>query len=482
MICVEVNTRRPEWCWKPIKLFEVCNALEKEHEDDVTKAVESMGRERKALMGIFRLDTDDFKRYVDKNLKIRGVLLPITPRYKYNSSSNSGPTYQPGRREQREGTLITIYGAYRRDYRHIANCEFDKIFEGMGLEIIKPTQPQTVYKTSTLNNNRYLVVEKLATPEGSKDIGTSIIVQEEKYNIQYTGMMKYCYLCAAKHGWDCPTQARHNFLREQRKNLTSKRKIYSDSIFRCANQDALTTDIGCMTGGGLGQVINAIKQDARHEETIINAGTNEILHTESISEFVYTVEKSVEKVKELAADTKVTLILPSMPTNTVQEICKAKYLGEKLKEVEEIKVIELSNIEYESTGIHRHPTVEGTKAIIQQLDELCSNEIILPAAETDELATKRKYRQVQTLYKVGCRGCSTFTGYTSEICETCRKAAEHTDVTYITEMLNKVNEEFFPSTINANEGDDDVNMKDIVKRINNDDDSNESQKAKMPRK
>ena len=89
----EVDTRRPEWCWKPIKLFEVCDAIEKEHEDDVTKSVEAMGRERKALMGIFRLDTDDFQRYVDKSLKIRGVSLPITPRYKHSASSRSGPTY-----------------------------------------------------------------------------------------------------------------------------------------------------------------------------------------------------------------------------------------------------------------------------------------------------------------------------------------------------------------------------------------------------
>ena len=474
----EIDTRRPEWCWQPIKLFEVCDAIEKEHEEDVTKSVEPMGRERKSLMGIFRLDSDDYQRYVDKSLEIRGVKLPITPRHK--TRNNAGPTYQP--RERREGTLITIYGAYRRDYRYIDNSHFDKVFQELGLEIIKLTQPQTIKGTSILNNNRYLVVENLTTDTGTKDIGTYIRLMGLKFDIQYTGMTKYCYRCLAKHGWDCPIQARHNFLREQRKGLNSKRKIYSDSIFRCANQVALTTDVGCMTGGGLGQVINAIKQDVTHEETIINAGTNEILHTESLTEFVYTVEKSIEKVKELAANTNVTLILPSMPTNTVHEICKAKYFGEKLKEVEEIKVIELSDIEYESTGKHLHPTVDGTKTMIQQLDVACSNEVILPDAETDEIATTRKYRQVHTLYKVGCRGCSTFTGYTSELCETCRMAAEHIDVTYITEMLNKVNEEFFPSTSTTNEGDDDVNMKEIVKRVNNDDENGESQKAKMPRK
>ena len=326
-----------------------------------------------------------------------------------------------------------------------------------------------------------MVVEKLVTSEGSKDIGTSIIVQEEKFNIQYTGMKKYCYLCAAKHGWECPTQVRHNFLREQRKGLTTKRKIYSDSILRCANQVALSTDVGCMTGGGLGQVINAIKHDVSHEETIINAGTNEILHAESIEEFVYTIEKSVEKVKELTANTNVTLILPSVPTRTPQEVCKAKYLEEKLKDIKEIKVIELSEIEYESTGRHQHPTVEGTKSMIQQLNTAMANELVLPDAKTDELATTKKYRQVQTLYKVGCRGCSNFTGYTNDLCASCKVDAKTVDITQILDMLNKVTEEFFPSTI-TNEEENDVNMKEVTKRIINNDESDESQKVKMPRK
>ena len=168
----EIDTRRPEWCWQPIKLFEVCDAIEKEHEDDVTKSVEPMGRARKSLMGIFRLDSDDYQRYVDKSLKIRGITLPITPRHK--SRNTAGPTYQPSRRERREGTLITIYGAYRREYRYIDNALFDKVFEEMGLEVIKLTQPQTTKNTSILNNNRYLVVENLVTETGTKDIGTYI--------------------------------------------------------------------------------------------------------------------------------------------------------------------------------------------------------------------------------------------------------------------------------------------------------------------
>ena len=44
---------------------------------------------------------------------------------------------------------------------------------------------------------------------------------------------------------------------------------------------------------------------------------------------------------------------------------QSKVPGGKLKEIKEIKVIELSNIEYESTGRHLHPTVEGTKSMIQ---------------------------------------------------------------------------------------------------------------------
>ena len=469
---LEIDTRRPEWCWDPVKTFEVCDALGKDHEDDVTKSIEPIGRYIKKMFGVFRLDTDDIDRYVGKSVEIRGKLIPITPYYRVISQEDSGPSYFP--RHRKEGTLITIYGAYRRDNRHITNEAFDAIFTEQGLEIIKLTQPQFNKNTNILNNNRYLVVEKI---EEGRDIGTFIKVMGIRFNIQYTGMEKYCYLCARKHGWDCPIQRRHNFLREQRKGLTDKRKIYSDSIFRNTNQLALTTDIGCMTGGGIGQVCNAIARDKKFEEVVISGGTNEILHTQSLQEYVYTIDKSVEKLKALTSETNVTLVFPTVPLSGPHEMGKAAYLEEKVKEIPEIKLLQMKDIQYESSGVHQHPTVEGTVDMLCQLNDFTDKEILLPETIESDL-TARKYQHVHVLYKVGCRACPDYDGYTQDICPTCKEEAAKADITHITEIITKINDELFPTDMNVDENGSatvtEVDMKEIVKRAV--DTSNENEK------
>ena len=119
-------------------------------------------------------------------------------------------------------------------------------------------------------------------------------------------MQKFCPLCDRKHGWDCPSKVRFEFLKQLRKGKTQKCKMYSDSTLRHANQLALTTDVDCMSGGGIGQICNIIPYDQSHDEVIINAGNNEI-KIESLHEFMYTVSKSEEKLRELSTSTSVTV-------------------------------------------------------------------------------------------------------------------------------------------------------------------------------
>ena len=85
-------------------------------------------------------------------------------------------------------------------------------------------------------------------------------------------MTKYCFLCDIKHGIECPRRVRNEFLSKLRAEEIKKRKIYSDSTLRQANQIALTTNVACMSGGGIGQLVNAINLDERLEEIIIHCG------------------------------------------------------------------------------------------------------------------------------------------------------------------------------------------------------------------
>ena len=88
---------------------------------------------------------------------------------------------------------------------------------------------------------------------------------------------------------------------------------------RNANQLAVNSNVACMTGGGVGQICNAISLDTKYEEVIIHAGTNEICNSnysnaDTLHDFVYTVEKAAEKITELAKSAKVTLVLPCVST------------------------------------------------------------------------------------------------------------------------------------------------------------------------
>ena len=119
---------------------------------------------------------------------------------------------------------------------------------------------------------------------------------------------------------------------EKKANL-EKRKIYADSTLRHTNQLALSTDVACMSGGGIAQLCNLIPYDSKHSDVVIQAGSNEIRNTDSLNEFVYTVQKTEEKLRKLATETeKVTLVLPAAPTVGPEEGAKAEFLKRQNEE------------------------------------------------------------------------------------------------------------------------------------------------------
>ena len=162
---------------------------------------------------------------------------------------------------------IRIFDAYGLQYRGIDNTLFDEYFTSLGVEIIKQTQPERcLERREVFNTNRYIVVKKM-NEEGVKiDFGTRITVSGHSFKLSYYGMQKFCDLCNRKHGWDCPSRVRFEFLKQLRKGKTQKCKLYADSTLRYANQLALTTDVACMSGGGLGQICNVIPYDQTHDE------------------------------------------------------------------------------------------------------------------------------------------------------------------------------------------------------------------------
>ena len=70
---------------------------------------------------------------------------------------------------------------------------------------------------------------------------------------------------------------------------------------------------------------------------------------------------------------------------------------------------------------------------------------MLEGAE-EEITTVRKYSQVKPVYKIGCRGCDTHE-FTPQLCTKCKEAAKTVDITYIVEMIKKLEEVSFPNMV-----------------------------------
>ena len=86
--------------------------------------------------------------------------------------------------------------------------------------------------------------------------------------------------------------------------------------------------------------------------------------------------------------------------------------------------------------------MEGTLELLDQINAATNNQLILEGYRDDSVVPL-KYRQVQPVYKVGCRGCDT-TDYTARLCVACREAAKNTDTKELEDRIMKIKAEMFP--------------------------------------
>ena len=172
----------------------------------------------------------------------------------------------------------------------------------------------------------------------------------------------------------------------------------------------------------------------------MNAGTNE-LNIDSLQQFAYSVEKAAEKLEQLAAQVKTTVVLPAAKSTTPEMIAKSEYLHEKIQKKETISTIVLKDIDIcDEIG---HPSVEGTRAAITQIHTAKDGSLIMQDCE-EEVVFPMKYRKVQTVFKVGCRGCDSLE-YTPTLCKSCVDKAKVVDVTQLEARIRTLREQMFPA-------------------------------------
>ena len=435
-----IDCRLPIWNFNPVKEVEICAALQIDHAEDYTKAVIT---HRNRNLGTFAVETTDTRRYINKHLVIRGKEVPIIPIYKRRRQQQWQQQQHDGRRNNRQkffdpdGLKIRIFDAWKIQHRSTTHQKFDEHFREIGVEVIKPTQPERCREfREVFNSNRYIVVKKTNDEGVEVDFGNRITVDGVSFKLSYFGMKRYCGLCDTKHGFECPTQIQNDLMRAHRKGKTSQCKIYSDSTLRHVNQLSLTSDTACMTGGGIAQLCNAIPYDQPHDEVIINAGTNE-LNVESLKEFVFTVQQTKPKLEMLATSVPVTVVLPAVPTQIPEQIVKGTFLTKTISEIESIKVITLKSVEMAD---FRHPTRKGTIDVLNQINEQ-KPVIIHEFCEATTLPSK--YSGVQTLFKVGCRGCDSI-DFTHSLCDSCRTTAAELNTYELEKEISDLRDAMYP--------------------------------------
>ena len=114
---------------------------------------------------------------------------------------------------------------------------------------------------------------------------------------------------------------------------------------------------------------------------------------------------------------------------------KGKYLADTMKAV--TNTIQLTAVDMEDTT---HPSKDGTFEMLKQIDDI--TKIMIPEGE-DVAVLAPKYRGVQSIFKVGCRGCDNL-NFTRSLCTECENEAQNVDVTLLEEQIRILTEQMFP--------------------------------------
>ena len=376
---------------KPL-LVETIQAIDDTFPKDYGKVVRKL---HSNLDGIFRIYATDFSNYYpNKMVKIRNVNVPVTVKMKREI-------------QVRTGILVTIYRSYVTvQEQAIPAKDFDDAFTAGGNQVEKITTPQFYKETKVLNGNRYVILKN------TEKLQDQITVNRRQYSIGFRGQAKYCYLCKEKHTTKCPQKVEFDELKEKRegKILT---KVFSDSTMRHTREVALLTDVCVTSGAGLGQIANiiAVEPDIeKYENIVIVVSPNEARDEEGDKAFVYTLEKSIEKIKKLKAKTAVVAPIDHENRTPTEKLRNAFITAKLLK-------AKISTIQIKEKVSHDgiHPTEEGTEVILKELTHVESR-------LSNKITTNRIYSGVQCLYKYGCRACES-TDYTPTICERCQEKA-----------------------------------------------------------
>ena len=292
--------------------------------------------------------------------------------------------------------------------------DFDKEITKYG-EVVKPTVHQYHKGTQMLNGNRFCVVDVGKTPVPSTITILSLQMQKKvKVNTRYKGQKWWCRRCQGEHIGPCESVQSFYAAKDARAKEKIHVKVLSDSTLRRAEQIGLRADILFMSRAGVGHLANALRNDPELNEKGelgMILGQNDARKSEGAGdlEFVYTIDRSVEKVrKEMNRRPNQSLAIfvkvdnPKAPTLSPDLARREQYLEQEIGGLasDRVTVTKLpTTLGEDATG---HLNDQGTVEVLDIMDRKFATELMLNPAY---LVSERLYAGEQTVYRYSCRTC-----------------------------------------------------------------------------
>ena len=356
-------------------------------------------------------------------------LYAMEPQHTKNTSSSHNNKNRNGKFHE-DGLLLNFKYAARNIFCNIPNSYFDnEVTNSLHLELLKPTELQPIKGTDTFSYHRYCVVrrpENLAVIPESIPVVDSVTGRRLTVKVTYFGQERYCARCLDKHVGRCPELAEFYEAQEIKKQMVKEKAvksiIYGDSTLALTDSLGLRSDVVAMSGGGLGQVAQAVIDNPKTKDAdniLIVGGAND-LKNHALSqpeEFAENVCGTLAKICDIAMEhpEKKVVVVNSYPSteNPEEEMMfKEAILHKAVEELTDGTKegvpgnVSHVNVAYETdeTG---HPTLQGTVDLLMQISEQLK--IAEPLVwNTKFIATEKRYAHVQSVYRYGCTICRNY--------------------------------------------------------------------------
>ncbi len=348
--------------------------------------------------------------------------------------------------------LITLLDADTYPLKTISDEDIHRKIIELGVGKVKrAVQPQFHRGTVEPCGNKYFVLENVSNTD---KIPRSFEFYDTQFGVlqillKHRLQKRKCYFCGQFHDAVCPKQEQIRNLeleRETARRDGAKVKIYSDSTLRKVNQQCLTSDVDAMSGGTIGNILNAVRVDENNDvdHVVLVSGANDMRRRCNLDEYVYSIQTVKDRISQLLKQKSVSILLPpKQMLFSSEDHIKQEFLFESIDSLqsEGLAVIENPIPEYsEDNGLH--PSPEQTVEICLLIDARTKEKdvpLILPSATDDLMAGNHLYQKVNSLYKYGCGACDdTKRNRWYFLCDDCRISLKSDEITMVkTEELKQ---------------------------------------------